>query len=353
MRKIFVLYITLFCWAQTSLQAANTQVDYLGETYYNCEKEYSWIKQKTLGYGPYGYVHKACSIKDPNNCEFAAKVQRALPGFQKQRNEHDREADILTKLSGTNIAPNIYENFTCKIKNNQTGATREVGVIILEKFDKTFFDLLNTEFNDFVIKKFGFKEKAIAYFINSLKQTNPSNAAVTQLPAAKNGLVRANEALEIGRTRGLKPNRAKFVRMPLSEETDKLLTKIDDLLVKLAYKKIIHRDMKVDNIMTKLIGEENIPVIIDYGLSYDRAHADDTIEGNLNGYWDETFQINAPGTHERKVWTQEIIAMIEYYLNFQLFNKYGLKYKFKSVDDSCRKYIYDTYIKNLLPNELN
>lgn len=347
--KIIAIYLALLALAHTGLKADT--VNYLGETYYDCEKDYSWIQQKTLGYGPYGYVHRACSKKDSTNCEFAAKVQRALPGFKTQRNEHDREADILTKLSGKNIAPNIYENFTCKIKNNQTGLTREVGVIILDKFDKTFFDHLNTEFNDLLIKKFGSKEKALAYFISSLKATNPTNAGASLLPKAKNGLVRANEVLQIGRIRGLKANKAKFIRMPLSEETNKILSKIDELLVKLAENKIIHRDMKVDNIMTKEVDGENNPIIIDYGLSYDPEHKDDAIEGNLNGYWDETFQVNAPATHEKTTVDPLDYCYDRVLLEVELFNKYGIKYRFKSVDNKCRRYIYNTYL-NLILNDL-
>jgi serine/threonine protein kinase len=341
-----ILYLALLALVPTVVVRAE-QVKYLGETYYDCEKDYSWIKEKTLGYGPYGYVHRACSKKDQGDCQYAAKVQRSLPGFKTQRNEHDREADILKKLSGKNIAPNIYENFTCKIKNDQTGATREVGVIILDKFDTTFFDLLNKDFNDYVINKFGSKEKALAYFINSLKATNPTNAGATYLPNAKNGLVRANEALRIGRIRGLNPNTSKFISIPLSEENNNILSKIDDLLVKLAENKIIHRDMKVDNIMTRKVGDENIPIIIDFGLSYDEGHADDAIEGNLNGYWDETFQINAPATHERTTIDPRDYCYDRVLLEFELLNKYGIKYKFKSVDDSCRDYIYKTYFGNV------
>ncbi len=42
--------------------------------------------------------------------------------------------------------------------------------------------------------------------------------------------------------------------MPLSEQSEKLLDKIRRTAVQLAENKIIHRDMKVDNIMTKKSG---------------------------------------------------------------------------------------------------
>jgi len=346
MLKRFALYFNLICLAQSGLHAA--QVSYLGETYFDCEKEFSWIKQKTLGYGPYGYVHQACSKQDESKCDFAAKIQRALPGFQKQRNEHEREAAILKKLAGKNIAPNIYEDFSCKIKNNQTGQVREVGVIILDKFDQTFFDLLNLEFIDFLVQKFGSKEKALDYLTKSLRETNPTSPQALTLPKRKNGLTRANEALQIGRTNNLKANKARFLRMPLSEETTKILSKIDDILVKIAENKIIHRDMKVDNIMTIKVDNEHKPIVIDYGLSFDTGREEDTMEGNLNGYWDETFQINAPGTHEKKVVDDKDYCYDRVVLEVELFFKYGIKYKFKSVDDACRKYIYNNYLTPIL-----
>ncbi len=80
MLKRFALYFTLFCWPK--LASEQLKLIIWVRLIMTAKKNNSWIQQKTLGYGPYGYVLKACSKNDSTNCEFVAKVQRHYQAFK-------------------------------------------------------------------------------------------------------------------------------------------------------------------------------------------------------------------------------------------------------------------------------
>lgn len=100
-----------------------------------CERNgWTFLNNKTIGKGTYGYVKIACK---QNNCDYVAKVLE-LGEDKTEEHEFESEINIMLYLQerDESISPKVEEAWVCEMDGNP------YGIVVMEKMDGTISDLI-------------------------------------------------------------------------------------------------------------------------------------------------------------------------------------------------------------------
>jgi len=126
-----------------SLKSFSASIEHNQKIFENCEQDFEWIKQPYIVPDQkFNLLHQACKIHD-KDCNYVAKASFDIDSF-------NNEVYWLERLASTDIIPQIYKSYQCTVKRSNTDPERDLGIIIMERFDGTLDSLLKSlKYNDY------------------------------------------------------------------------------------------------------------------------------------------------------------------------------------------------------------
>ena len=342
-----------------------------GITYQDCEKNFSWIAKDKIGRGNFGTVKAACRKDNPDDCQYVAKIIK-----QDFIEDYEVEVAILRHLNGSWISPVIYDYFECKIKEKafiHSTVERIINVIIMERFDETFLDVLNENYLQQLKEKFSNVEDLIDYYEDAVKERVYNEFPVNKLEK----MAKLKPVIEYFKIFRSDPNKLtgsvvkqwiyslrkdarsfevdsfsvrylskithdrpiiEIDKLNLTKKLQEQLAKIGVLLEGLSKNKIISRDMKPDNILHKKNAGQF--ALSDFGSAYWDGN-EKFKSRRFASYWQWNF--SAPVYNEKSPFENEDYLFDTVSLEVMLKNTYKLDYKFPFVEQGIRDKILKKY----------
>lgn len=302
------------------------------DMYFGCEKSYQWIQNKKLGQGIGGSVYIACNIRTGGkDCNYVAKLSPSTLNSSVEK-------EILEVLKNQDITPKVKETYECQMQEPNNPTLKNMSVIVMDKFEGTLENIFDKYLADAIVKKYGSIQTFRDGIIKRIVAAIPDNKKYTKETLVTAPLSTLNLlAFLLG-------DQLEFKHIKLdavSENIKNILEKLDTLITKLNKNKILHRDLKFDNIVYRR-GEKGDPklALIDFGQSLELKDAEHARA--VSTYW----SANRFVRHIPTFFAESVVDCYDKVtLEMELLEKYGIDYSFKDGKE-CRKRVNDDYVSN-------